>query len=268
MAWSAVRHIPETRDFSATGRLDYVGAALLALGLVGITYTLIEASGGGSTTDVALVAALGVIALAAFAWQERRRRDPILPFEIFRSRQFSAANAVTFVIYAGLGGFFFLFVSFLRVSLGYSPVEAGAASLPVTALMLVFSAWAGGLAERIGARIPLTVGSVVIGLALLAMTTISPGDGYLTGVLPPVLLFRRRSDLGRRAGDRGCARGRRRQTGGDRVGGQQRGRPRRRALRRGRPAGPRRHLGGGLLRPEPNVCSGPVAESVVTARTS
>jgi EmrB/QacA subfamily drug resistance transporter len=189
VAWAAVRHIPETRDFSATGRLDYLGAGLLALGLVGVTYTLIEASGGGSTTDVALVAALGLMALAAFAWQERRRLDPILPFEIFRSRQFSAANAVTFVIYAGLGGFFFLFVSFLQVSLGYSPVAAGAASLPVTALMLAFSAWSGGLAERIGARIPLTVGSLVIGVALLGMTTISPGDPYLTSVLPPIVLF-------------------------------------------------------------------------------
>ncbi len=189
VAWAAVRHIPETRDFTATGRLDYLGAALLALSLVGVTFTLIEAPGGGSTTDVALVAALGVIALTAFVWQEQRRPDPILPFEIFRSRQFSAANAVTFVIYAGLGGFFFLFVSFLQISLGYSPVEAGAASLPVTALLLVFSAWSGGLVERIGARVPLAVGSLVIAAALLAMTTISPGDAYLTSVLPPIVVF-------------------------------------------------------------------------------
>ena len=115
VAWAAVRHIPETRDFTATGRLDYLGAALLALGLIAITFTLIEAPGGASATDVALVAALGVIALTAFVWQEQRRPNPILPFEIFRSRQFSAANAVTFVIYAGLGGFFFLFVSFLQI---------------------------------------------------------------------------------------------------------------------------------------------------------
>ena len=60
----------------------------------------------------------------------------MLPLEIFRSRQFSAANAVTFVVYAALGGFFFLLVSFLQISLGYSPIEAGAASLPVTLLML------------------------------------------------------------------------------------------------------------------------------------
>ena len=189
VAWAAIRHIPETRDYNASGRLDYVGAGLLALGLAGVTFALIEAPGDGAAVGVAPVAALALIALAAFAWQERRAPDPLVPFEIFRSRQFSAANAVTFVVYAGLGGFFFLFVSFLQVSLGYSPVEAGAASLPVTAVMLMFSAWSGGLTERLGARLPLALGSLIIGAALLAMTTMSPGDGYLTGVLPSVLLF-------------------------------------------------------------------------------
>jgi EmrB/QacA subfamily drug resistance transporter len=187
--WTTVRHVPETRDFQSTGRPDFLGAALLALGLVGITFALIEAPGGGTTGDIAIIVALALISFAAFVWQETRKKDPILPFEIFRSQQFSAANAVTFVIYAGLGGFFFLFVAFLQVSLGYSPVQAGAASLPVTGIMLVFSAWSGGLTERIGARLPLAAGSVVIGASLFAMTTISSGDGYVTGVLPPVLLF-------------------------------------------------------------------------------
>ena len=86
----------------------------------------------------------------------------MLPLEIFRSRQFSAANGVTFVVYAALGGFFFLLVSFLQISLGYTPIEAGAASLPVTLLMLLFSARSGALAQRIGARVPLTVGPLVI----------------------------------------------------------------------------------------------------------
>jgi EmrB/QacA subfamily drug resistance transporter len=189
VAWGAIRHVPETRDYTASGQLDYLGAGLLALGLAGVTFALIEAPGDGAAIDVAPVAALGLIALAAFAWQERRDPDPLLPFEIFRSRQFSAANAVTFVVYAGLGGFFFLFVSFLQVSLGYSPVEAGAASLPLTAVMLMFSAWSGGLTERLGARLPLALGSLIIGASLLAMTTMSPGDDYVAGVLPPVLLF-------------------------------------------------------------------------------
>ena len=84
-----------------------------------------------------LVAAIGgVLALVAFFVAERRSANPMLPLEIFRSRQFSAANVVTFVVYAALGGFFFLLVAFLQISMGYTPIEAGAASLPVTLLML------------------------------------------------------------------------------------------------------------------------------------
>jgi Na+/melibiose symporter-like transporter len=113
----------------------------------------------------------------------------MLPLEIFRSRQFSAANGVTFVVYAALGGVFFLLVSFLQISLGYTPIEAGAASLPVTLLMLLFSARSGALAQRIGARLPLTIGPLVIALGLLWMAMIEPGDSYLTAILPPVIVF-------------------------------------------------------------------------------
>ena len=113
----------------------------------------------------------------------------MMPLGIFSSRQFSAANLVTFVVYAALGGVFFLLVAFLQISLGYSPIAAGAASLPVTALMLLFSARAGALAQRIGPRIPLTAGPLVIAAGLLLLTRIEPGDAYLTGVLPPVLVF-------------------------------------------------------------------------------
>jgi hypothetical protein len=131
----------------------------------------------------------GVVALVAFLFAERRSPNPMMPLGMFASRQFSAANLVTFAVYAALGGFFFLFVAFLQVALGYSPLAAGAASLPVTALMLAFSARSGALAQRIGARIPLTVGPLVIAVGLLLMTRIDPGDSYLTGILPPVIIF-------------------------------------------------------------------------------
>jgi MFS family permease len=130
-----------------------------------------------------------VAALVAFFVGERRSANPMLPLEIFRSRQFSAANGVTFVVYAALGGFFFLLVSFLQISLDYTPIEAGIASLPVTLLMLLFSARSGALAQRIGARLPLTVGPLVIALGLLLMTQINPGDSYVTTILPPIVIF-------------------------------------------------------------------------------
>ena len=113
----------------------------------------------------------------------------MLPLEIFRSRQFSAANGVTFVVYAALGGVFFLLVSFLQISLGYTPIEAGAASLPVTLLMLLFSARSGALAQRIGPRLPLTAGPLVIALGLVWLSQVSPGDSYLGSILPPIVVF-------------------------------------------------------------------------------
>jgi EmrB/QacA subfamily drug resistance transporter len=184
----AVRHVPETRDPTASGRLDFRGATLAALGLAGITYALIEAP-DGMGAPVVIAGVVGVAGLVGFLVGERGSGNPMMPLEIFASRQFSAANLVTFVVYAALGGFLFLLIAFLQISLGYSPLAAGAASLPVTALMLVFSARAGALAQRIGARIPLTVGPLGIAAGLLLMTRIEPGDTYVTGVLPSLLVF-------------------------------------------------------------------------------
>jgi EmrB/QacA subfamily drug resistance transporter len=185
----ASRHVPEVRDTSASGRLDFGGVALAALGLAGTTYALIEASGQGASAAVLLAGIGGVLALVAFLFAESRSPNPMMPLGMFSSRQFSGANLVTFVVYAALGGFFFLFVSFLQISMDYSPIAAGAASLPVTALMLALSARSGALAQRIGARIPLTIGPLVIAFGLLMLTRIEPGDDYLSSVLPGVIVF-------------------------------------------------------------------------------
>ena len=189
VAAMATRHVPETRDPTASGRLDFRGATLVGLGLAGTTYALIEGPEKGMAGAVALAGVGGVLALVAFLLAEHASPNPMMPLEMFSSRQFSAANLVTFVVYAALGGVFFLLVAFLQISLGYSPIAAGAASLPVTLLMLLFSARAGALAQRIGARIPLTVGPLVIAAGLLLMTRIEPGDSYVSSVLPAVIVF-------------------------------------------------------------------------------
>ena len=111
------------------------------------------------------------------------------PLSIFSSRQFSAANAVTFVVFGALSGVFFLLVAFLQISLGYTPLEAGAASLPITVLMLLLSTSAGALAQRIGPRIPLTLGPLVTALGLVLMSRIDRDDSYVSGVLPAVIVF-------------------------------------------------------------------------------
>src|SRR4029077_9993534 len=115
-----------------------------------------QGAAGLAPWAIVLAAGLGAAALGAFIAVERRAECPMLPLEIFRSRQFTAANVLTFVVYGALGGVFFLLVAVLQTTLGYTPLAAGAASLPITALMLALSARAGALAQRIGPRRPLT----------------------------------------------------------------------------------------------------------------
>jgi EmrB/QacA subfamily drug resistance transporter len=185
----AIRHVPETLDLTASGPLDLRGAALAALGLAGTTYALIEGPDKGMEALIVLAGVGGAAALVAFLLAERRSANPMIPLAIFASRQFTAANLVTFAVYASLSGVFFLLVAFLQISVGYSPIAAGAAMLPVTALMLLLSARAGALAQRIGPRIPLTLGPLVIAAGMLLMTRIGSGDSYVSTVLPAVLVF-------------------------------------------------------------------------------
>jgi EmrB/QacA subfamily drug resistance transporter len=184
------RHVPETRDPTSAGRIDSVGAALAVVFLAGLTYGLIEAPTRGWSSP-AVVACLVVAALTApaFLIVERRRAHPMLPLELFRSRQFSGANTVTFAVYGALGGALFLLPVELQIVAGYSPLASGLALLPVTLVMLVLSARSGALSTRIGPRLQMTVGPVIVaaGLALLTRAT-GPGT-YWTQVFPAVLLF-------------------------------------------------------------------------------
>ncbi|MBG6218962.1 EmrB/QacA subfamily drug resistance transporter [Arthrobacter sp. CAN_A6] len=186
----ASRHVPETRDTDATGRLDVAGAILGALALAGMTYALIEAptQGIGSPTVLAS-GVLGLAAAVTFLVVEWRSEHPMLPLRIFANRQFSAANAVTFLIYAVFGGIFFLLVVHLQVVAGFSPVASGTAMLPITALMLVLSPRAGALSSRIGPRIPMAVGPLLCAVALVLMLRIGPEASYLLDVLPPVIVL-------------------------------------------------------------------------------
>ena len=120
---------------------------------------------------------------------ERRVAHPMLPFGIFRSRQFTGANVVTFMVYGALGGALFLIPIQLQQALGYSPLEAGTALLPVTIVLLALSARAGKLSQRIGPRLPMTIGPIVAGAGLAALSLVQPGTTYFTTFLPAILLF-------------------------------------------------------------------------------
>src|SRR5581483_11719614 len=117
----ALRHVPESRDPGASAKVDLVGGALVTLGLVGITYGLIEGpSAGWSGSGVLGALVGGALLLAAFVQRERRTAAPILPLEVFSSAQFTATNVVTFVLYGALGGVLFLLPIQLQQVSGYS----------------------------------------------------------------------------------------------------------------------------------------------------
>ena len=185
-----VRHVPESRDPQASRHIDVVGALLGAVGLGALTYGLIAWQDKGFGSAVVLVSLLvGVGGLAAFVVRERIAKDPMLPLDIFTSRLFNATNLVTFAVYAALGGVFFWLVLELQVVAGFSPIEAGISLLPVTLIMLLLSARMGALAQRIGPRLPMTIGPLLCAVGVALMTRINKDMSYGVDVLPPVVAF-------------------------------------------------------------------------------
>src|SRR6266498_1669185 len=177
VVWITLRHVPESRDPAAAPKLDLTGAALAAVGLAGATYALTEGAGLGWTSPLILATSVGgVLALAAFVVVERTSSHPMLPLDIFTSRQFTAANLVTFVVYGALGGSFFLLPIQLQRVAGYSPLASGVALVPVTVVMLLLSARAGRLAQRIGPRLPMTIGPLLAVVVLPVAAGISGAD--------------------------------------------------------------------------------------------
>jgi EmrB/QacA subfamily drug resistance transporter len=185
----AARHVPESLDPEADQHIDGLGAALIALALGSVSWGLIAAGDEGwGAVSVWGSLLVGVVSFAAFVVNERRSRHPMLPPTIFASAQFRAANLVTATVYAALGGVFFLLVVQLQNVLGYSAIEAGAATFPITILMLALSAQSGALAARIGPRLQMTVGPLLVAAGALLMTRIEAGATYVGAVLPAVVV--------------------------------------------------------------------------------
>ena len=190
-----IRHVPESADPEASGGFDVAGAGLAALALAGITYALIEAPAGSGPVRPVAAAVIAVAAAIAFVRTERRRGrsagrvPPMLPLDVFGSRQFTAVNVVTLLVYGAFGGMLFLLVLQLQLVVGFSPLASGLALLPITVLMLALSPRAGALAQRIGPRWLMTAGTAICAAGLLLMTRIGVNASYLADVLPAVVVF-------------------------------------------------------------------------------
>lgn len=185
-----LRHVPESRDPEATRTPDVTGALTVAAALSGILYALIEGpSKGWDDRSVVVAAIIGTASLVAFLVTQAKSSHPMVPLGIFKSRQFSGANITTLLVYGALGGAFLLIVLELQQVMGYSALEAGTALLPITLLLLVGSSRAGALAQRIGPRLPMTLGPLIAGAGLFLFARIGPGQTYIATVFPAAMVF-------------------------------------------------------------------------------
>ena len=178
---------PESRDTSGTGRFDVAGAVLIAVTLGALTYALTGASEGpGALLWSARV--LGLAAAVAFLVVESRTDRPLLPLSLFRSRIFSAANAMTVLVYGGLGAVTLFLVLQLQASAGWTALQAGLSGLPITIALLLLSSRAAALSARIGPRLPMTVGPLVCASGVLLLRGVGEGSTW-SGVLPGMVVF-------------------------------------------------------------------------------
>ena len=171
-------------------RVDVVGATLCVVGLGGIVFALIEQPHYGWSSPVIVVPlSVGLLAFAGFIVYERRAKDPMLQLELFTHRNFAVGNIETFAMYAGLAILFFFLVIFLQQVAGYSALESGLATLPVTIVIFALSRRFGALADRFGPRIFMGAGPVVAGAGILLLLRTGLHTSYVTDVLPAMLVF-------------------------------------------------------------------------------
>ena len=186
----ALRFVAESKE-PGGGRTDYVGAVLATAGLGGLTYALtLWSATRHFTTEALLTLAAGVIMLAAFLWVEWRRGNrAMMPLALFEGRCFSGLNLLTFLLYGAFSAAMLLIPYVLITSGGYSPVQAGLAMLPLPILMTAISPTMGGLAARLGPRIPLTIGPLIVAGGMVLARLMTPDASYWTGAFPSIIVM-------------------------------------------------------------------------------
>jgi len=192
----ALTRVPETKDDDTPRELDYAGTALIVVGLSGLTYGAIglgQANESGTFDPTPLIAlAVGVVALVGFVLVEARSKHPLVPLALFKQRTFSGTNLMTVFFYGALSGALFFFPLNLIQIQGYPPNVAGLTLLPLSLALAVLSPIMGGLVMRIGPRVLLTVGPVIVGLAFIWLGSVgltAGPDAYWTTFFPGIVLL-------------------------------------------------------------------------------
>jgi EmrB/QacA subfamily drug resistance transporter len=186
----AFRFVAESRE-PGSGRTDYAGALLVTGGLGGLTYALtIWSAAGRVSQQVAFTGIAGIVLIAAFLWVERARRNrAMMPLALFGDRCFAGLNLLTFLLYGAFSAAMLLIPYVLISSGGYSPIQAGMALLPLPILMTALSPTMGSLAVRIGPRLPLTIGPLIVAVGLALARLIEPDSSYWTTAFPAILVM-------------------------------------------------------------------------------
>jgi EmrB/QacA subfamily drug resistance transporter len=186
----APRFVAEGRDRSRARNFDMAGALSVTLGLVAIVFAIVrtEVNGWGSAQTL-LVLGAGIALIALFlAIEGRFASRPLMPLRIFRSRALSGANAIVFLLGAGMFGMWFFVSLYLQQVLGYSPLEAGLAFLPMTAAIIVGATVVSRVARRVGVKRLLVAGMTLLAAGLALFSRVSADGGYASDVLLPSLL--------------------------------------------------------------------------------
>ncbi|MGF6756710.1 MFS transporter [Paraburkholderia sp. GAS42] len=186
----AVVSVPDSHRSDAPRQLDWAGAFAAAAGLAALTWGLTVASSRGLSNPLVLASVgIGILVLIAFVVIEMKSRNPMMPLDVFRSRDFIGANIVTLLLYFGLSGLFFFLPFTLIRAHDFSATEAGAAILPVPVIIGVLSRFTGGLSDRYGPRALLTVGPVVagVGFAMLGLPFVQ--GTYWSGFFPAMVVI-------------------------------------------------------------------------------
>ncbi len=182
--------VPESSDIRPSLSLDVVGAILAVIALGGVIYALTAGpTSGWFSAPVLVSGAIGIAALAALLPVERRVRDPLLRLSLFASRQFSAINLTTLLLYGALGAAGYLVVLQLQLQLEYSAAEAGAAVIPTTAMLLVVAPMSGALVARFGPRWLMVAGILLVAVSFAWLSAAQPGSSYTVAILPPLVLW-------------------------------------------------------------------------------
>jgi EmrB/QacA subfamily drug resistance transporter len=184
------KYVPETSGEQNQKRLDWWGSLLVTLSLAGIAFGIIEGPVIGWGSPLILGALIGgAAAMALFLLVESRIEHPLLPLSLFKSRNFTGANLTTLAVYAALQGSMFILVLYIQNVMGYSALQAGLLTAPISLILLLLSSYFGKLANRFGPRLFMTFGPIVMGIGLFILALLNVDSSIWFNLLPAILVF-------------------------------------------------------------------------------